>query len=168
MRIRNLLQAAGVAASIALMFGGVSLAATTSTNLGVSATVTNNCSFGTISALSFGNYDPVVANASTDLAGTGTFDLTCTSGDSITIGLSLGANASSGTQRYMVDGSSDQLSYNLYQDSGHTTAWDDTSNLESSTGTGGSVLYTVYGNVPATQNVPAGSYTDTVSIDVTY
>lgn len=167
MRIRNLLQAAGVAASIALMFGGVSLAATTSTNLGVSANVTNNCSFGTISALSFGNYDPVVANASTDLAGTGTFDLTCTSGDAITIGLSLGANAGAGSQRYMKDSGTDQLSYNLYQDTTHTTAWDETT-TKSDTGTGTAVTYTVYGNVPAAQNVPAGSYTDTVSIDVTY
>ncbi len=67
----------------------------------------------------------------------------------------------------MKDGGSDTLSYNLFQDSGNTTAWNETT-TKSDTATGSAVNYTVYGVVPHGQNKPAGSYTDTVSIDVTY
>ena len=166
MKIGKWLREASLAASMLLISGGLALAATVSGNLPVSASVSNNCAFGTINALNFGAYDPVVANASTDLTGTGTFALTCTSGGSITIGLSLGGHAVS-TQRNMADAGTDKLSYNLYQDSTDTTVWDETT-TKSDTGTGSAVTYTVYGVVPHGQNVPAGSYSDTVSIDVTY
>src|SRR5690242_6479959 len=125
MRIKKWLRALSVTASAAAVWGGFAFAATVSGTLPVSATISNNCSFGTISALSFGAYDPVVANATTDLSSTGTFALTCTNGDAITVGLSLGANAVS-NQRNMKDSGTDELSYNLYQDSGHSTAWDET------------------------------------------
>ena len=168
MRFSKLVRTAGLAASMALMFGGIAPAATTSQNMGVSADISNTCSFGTVNTLAFGAYDPVVANATTDLTGSTTFGLTCTSGDPITIGLSLGANAVS-SQRYMAGtGEGDKLSYNLYQDGSDTTAWNDTSSLFDDTGTGSSITYTVYGVVPHGQNEPADTYSDTVSIDVTY
>ena len=166
MTFRKWLRAISVAASAAAVWGGFAFAGTVSGTLPVSASITNNCSFGTISSLSFGAYDPVVANSTADLSSTGTFALTCTSGDALTIGLSLGANAVS-NQRNMKDSGTDKLAYNLYQDSGHSTAWDETT-TESSTGTGSEITYTVYGVVPHGQNIPAGSYTDSVSIDVTY
>ena len=69
---------------VALIFGGLvlgiaapALAQTASTNLTVSATVAKNCSI-TTTAVAFGSYDPVVANAATPLAGTGTVVVTCT------------------------------------------------------------------------------------------
>ena len=67
-------------------------AATATANLGVTATVTNNCTIST-AALAFGSYDPVVANASTNLDGTGTVVVACTKGATATIGLGLGGNA---------------------------------------------------------------------------
>jgi spore coat protein U-like protein len=166
MRVRNWLRAAGIAASMALMLGGTAPAATVSGTLPVSANITNNCAFGTINSLSFGAYDPVVANATSDLPSSSTFALTCTSGAAITMGLSLGGNAVA-SQRNMKDGGSNTLSYDLFQDAAHSTAWNETT-TEASTGTGSSVTYTVYGVVPHGQNVPAGSYTDSVSIDVNY
>jgi spore coat protein U-like protein len=109
MKIRNFARAAGFAASMALMLGGLAQATETDGNLPVSADISNTCSFGTINDLAFSTYDPVVTNASTDLTTSSTFGLTCTSGASITIGLSLGANAVT-TQRYMIDGGTDVLS----------------------------------------------------------
>jgi spore coat protein U-like protein len=44
----------------------------------------------------------------------------------------------------------------------------DLTSTETDTGAGTSTNYTVYGVVPHGQNKPAGSYTDTVSIEVTY
>ncbi len=166
MRIGKWARTIGVAASMALMMGGAALAATTSQNMAVSAGVSAACNFGTAPALNF-TYDPLVTNASSgsDDQSTATIALQCTNGDSITIGLSLGANAVS-TQRYVKSGS-DTMSYNLYSTSDYVTAWNETTTV-SDTGTGSSKNYTGYGSIPKGQNAKAGSYTDTVSVDVTY
>ena len=82
---------------------GYGHAATATANLGVAATVTNNCTISTV-ALTFGSYDPVVANASANLDGTGTVVVACTKGATATIGLGNGGNYSGGA-RHMVDGS---------------------------------------------------------------
>src|SRR5262245_838396 len=124
MRANMFLGMAGAAAGVALIvarFGTPVSAATATANLGVSATVTNNCTIST-GALAFGSYDPVVANASTNLDGTGTVSVACTKGTSATVGLGLGSNASGSTRR-MGDGGGNFLTYELYQDSGHTTVW---------------------------------------------
>jgi spore coat protein U-like protein len=167
MKIKECVRVAGLAVSMALMAAGAALAGTTSGSLPVSAGITNSCHFGTINSLSF-TYDPVVANASSgsNATSTATFGLACTSGDSITIGLSLGAQPT-GTQRYMIDSGTDKLSYNLYSDSGYSTAWNESSTV-SDTGAGATTTYTVYGSIPKGQNEPAATYNDTVSIDVTY
>lgn len=144
-------------------------AATATANLGVSATVTNNCTISTV-ALAFGSYDPVVANASTNLDGTGTVVVACTKGSTATIGLGLGSNASGSTRR-MGDGGTNYLTYELYQDTSRSTVW----------GNSGAALlspvaapskaarnFTVYGRVTSNQDVPAGNYTDTVVATVNF
>src|SRR5512143_902396 len=82
MRANMFLGMAGAAAGVGLLvaaFGTPVSAATATANLGVSATVTNNCTIST-TALAFGSYDPVVANASTNLDGTGAVSVACTKG----------------------------------------------------------------------------------------
>jgi spore coat protein U-like protein len=70
------------------------------------------------------------------------------------------------------------ISYNLYSDAGYSTPW--TTGATNSTcttvgqcyigtGTGSAQTLTVYGKVPTVAVAPAaGSYTDTVTITVTY
>jgi spore coat protein U-like protein len=165
-RLTALLGAAALAAMMNSAIG-----ATTSANLGVSASVAATCSIGaTITTVAFGPYDPVVANASTPLNGTGSFDVTCTSGASGTsIGLDSGLNASGGIRR-MTNGTS-FLNYYLYQDSARTTAWGNTIGTDTVTPaawTGAAQTFTVYGQIPAGQPATSGSYADTVTITVTY
>jgi spore coat protein U-like protein len=156
-------------AIVAAGFGSTASAATATANLGVSATVTNNCTIST-AALAFGSYDPVVANAATDLDGTGTVTIACTKGATATIGLGLGSNAS-GVIRRMKDAGTNYLTYELYQDAGRVTIW----------GTAGGGLlspvaapskaarnFTVYGRVTSNQDVPAGSFNDTVVATVNF
>lgn len=157
--------------SFALSSGFVN-AATQTANLNVSATVAANCTI-TTAAVAFGTYDPVVTNASTALDATGTVTTTCTSGASVTVLLGQGANADTGSTdaapvRRMLSGT-DYLSYQLYSDSGRTVVWgnDATSDVDV-TGTGAAVDTTVYGSVTAGQNVPSGSYTDTVVATVSF
>lgn len=99
-----------------------------------------------------------------------TFSVTCTSGASYSIKLSAGANPSTAgdvNTRRMKHGTSDYVGYNLYSDSPGGTVWDNTTGV-SRTGTGSAETVTVYGRVPAQATPPAGSYTDTVTVTVTY
>jgi spore coat protein U-like protein len=154
----------------AVGFFGVTIdAASTSTSLSVTASVNNNCTIST-AALAFGAYDPVVTNASSPLDGTGTVTIACTKGATTTIGLGLGNNATGSTRR-MTDGSGNYLTYEAYQESSHSTVW----------GTSGAGLltpaaapskaarsFTVYGRIAGSQDIPAGSYADTVTATVNF
>ena len=156
-------------AAIAAVFDTVAWAATATANLGVSATVTNNCTIST-AALAFGSYDPVVAHASTDLDGTGTVIVACTKGATATIGLGLGSNAS-GSVRRMKDSGSNYITYELYRDASRSTVWGTSGGALLSPGAAPSKAarnFTVYGRVASNQDVPAGSYNDTVVATVNF
>jgi spore coat protein U-like protein len=149
------------------------LAGTATSNLSVTASVSANCTIST-SPVAFGAYDPVSANAATALDGTGTVTVTCTSVSSATITLGQGSNANTSSTdtvplRRMTDGSANFLSYFLYQNAGRTTVWGNTAGTGvGHTGTGTATAITVYGRTTAGQNVPAGSYADTVVATVTF
>ncbi len=168
--IRSARTLAAIAATTALVaaLAPRASAATATANLTVNATVTKNCTVST-SALAFGSYDPVVANASANLDGTGGVTVACTRGATASIALGSGSNAS-GAARRMGDGTGNFLTYELYSDSGRATAW--------SNGAGALTLnaapsraardFTVYGRIAGNQDVPAGTYGDTVVATVNF
>jgi spore coat protein U-like protein len=162
---------AAVAAALAVGAASTTDATTATSNLSVTASVTANCTI-TTAAVAFGPYDPVVTNASTALNGTGTVSVTCTSGASTTVTLGQGLNAGTGSTdaapaRRMTDGASDYLAYSLYSDTNRSVVWANTGGV-AYTGTGTTTALTVYGAVAASQNVPAGSYTDTVVATISF
>lgn len=142
-------------------------AATATANLAVSATVINNCTIST-AALAFGNYDPVVANASTGLSGTGTVTVACTKGAVTTITLGLGANPT-GSQRRLTDGTN-FLNYEIYKEVAHTNVWGTSAatDVDYTASSKAASAFTAFGLVAANQDVPAGSYTDTVVATVNF
>jgi spore coat protein U-like protein len=147
-------------------------AATQTSNLPVSATVSASCTIDASAGLAFGTYDPIVTNASTDLAATGSLDTTCTNGFDATVTLGQGDNADTGSSdaaplRRLTDGGTNFLAYQLYTAADHATVWDNTTG-NTVTETGAPVTTSVYGVVAAGQNVPAGSYNDTVVATVTF
>jgi len=154
----------------ALIFGcsGPAFAQTATANLSISATVLGTCSIST-TAVNFGTYDPVVANAATALDSTGSVVVTCTKGAGTRIDLDLGAHTSGTTRRML--GAPDFLTYELYQDSGRTLVWGSgviagqtiTPALNTAPRT-----FTVFGRVAAGQNVGAASYTDTVVATINF
>lgn len=152
---------------------GTAEASTSTADLDVSASITANCTVSS-SAVAFGSYDPIVANASTALDGTGGVIVTCTNGSSATITLGQGSNAAGGSTdaaplRQMSDGGSNVLSYSLSSDAAHTTTWGNTGGTGvSHTGTGSATTLTVYGEISGGQNVPAGSYSDTIVATVSF
>ncbi|CDZ78963.1 putative secreted protein [Legionella massiliensis] len=142
-------------------------AATTTTTLAVTATVLTAC-IVTTTPVAFGNYSPVQATPTT---GTGTIITTCTLSSTYTIGLDAGASSGATVTTRKMTFLTNLLPYGLYQDSGHTTNWGNTPGTDTpaaTTATGLAQTKTVYGSIPAGATVPAGAYTDTVNVTVTY
>ena len=165
-----------VAGATALVLGGMSgaqAAGSATDNLTVQATVDANCTIST-TAVDFGSYDPVVANKTTDLPAQGKVTVLCTTGASATVMLGQGSNADTGSTdgapaRRLKHGTADFLSYSLYSDSGLTTAWGNTAGTGvTATADGASHDIDVYGNLLHGQNVPVGTYTDTVVATITF
>lgn len=177
MNIRNSVRLALLATTTVLGAGMAqnALALTQTSNLTVSATINNVCAISTASSVAFGVYDPVTANATTALqTASGSLSVTCTSGATepvITLGVGSnpnGAGSAAAPQRQMVS-AGNLLAYYLYQENTYTTVWGNTAGSGYAyTGTGTASTITVYGSIPAGQNVPAGSYADTVVATVTY
>lgn len=144
------------------------MAATATANLSVSAVVINACALGTITSVAFGNYDPTSATANNN---TGSIIVTCTLGDVYNIALDPGTFAGATvTTRRMTGPSAGGLAYSLYRDAGRTLNWGQTIGTDTlqQTGSGLAQTATVYGRIPASQIVTAGSYSDTVGITVTF
>ena len=164
---RKLSKLAACAVSMLLAVSGAAFAATTA-NVGVSANITNDCTVGNVNAIAF-TYDPISGSAA---VATGTIDVTCTTGATWALDLDNGQNAGSppplSQHRAMISGST-LLGYDIYSDSGHATVWLSGSGKDvTGTGTGAAQTKTMYGQVPASQNVPAGTYTDTVVATVNF
>src|SRR5262245_28710611 len=77
------LKVAGIIALAMVTSVDVARAATATSTMNVSATVSNTCTISA-GALAFGTYDPVSANASLPLRATATLTVNCTNGASTT------------------------------------------------------------------------------------
>jgi spore coat protein U domain-containing protein, fimbrial subunit CupE1/2/3/6 len=123
------------------------------------------CTVGVVGVM-FGNYDPF-SNVAQDSAGN--VSVNCDAATLYTITLSSG----SGTYALRaMSGPGMSLNYNLFTDPTRVVVWGD--------GTTGAVAvpgastglavtnHAVYGRIPARQNVPVGSYSDTVIVTVTF
>jgi len=168
----RMLTVAGATALALGVVSGTQAASPQTANLSVTATVSANCTIST-TAVAFGEYDPVVANASTPLDVTGKVSVTCTTGAPATITLGQGPDPGASSTdaapvRRMKSGSN-YLSYQLYSEATHTTVWgNDASSDVENTGTGANQDIDVYGRVPSGQNVPTGNYSDTVVATITF
>jgi spore coat protein U-like protein len=171
-RNRLLTTAAVVVAIVGVAILGTSRlrAATATANLAVSASVSANCVL-TAGTLAFGAYDPVSANASTDLLGSGTFTVACTkSAAGVWIGMDLGANASGSVRRMQAGATGNYLSYEMYREVARTNVWGNTAltGVSYAPISKAPSTITVYGKVTSNQDVPGGSYTDTVLVTVNF
>jgi spore coat protein U-like protein len=161
------------AASFGLLSSSPAFAGSATSSMSVSASVSDNCTISA-GALSFGSYDPGVANASTPLDGSGSISVLCTLDASASIELGQGSNADAGSLdatplRRLSDGAGNYLSYELDQDVAHLVLWGNTSGSGvGHTGTGASESIAVYGRIAAAQNVPSGSFTDTVVATINF
>jgi spore coat protein U-like protein len=128
-----------------------------------------SCSFNTVTGVSFGTYD-VFAAAPTPSAGNLAY--TCTGGATVTIALSKGS-APSFVPRWLLGPPAFHLQYNLYLDAGLSTIWGDGTGVTglygpSSPADNATVMVPIFGSIPAGQDVPVGSYSDTITATITF
>jgi spore coat protein U-like protein len=104
----------------------------------------------------------------TQVDGSSQLSVTCTSGLPFSISLNGGLSNAAPAQRKMANGSN-SITYGLFQDAARTQLWGSLAGLlASGTGTGLVQRLTVYGRVPAQPTPPAGTYSDTVVMTITY
>jgi spore coat protein U-like protein len=128
-----------------------------------------SCTFSSISGVSFGSYDVLRALPTT---ATGTISISCKgTGGSKLLVINLSTGSGTFTNRTLRTGGS-VLNYNLYPDAVNSKPWGD--------GTGGTYQYsadpanisntslTVYGTILPGQDVGAGSYTDTITVTMSF
>jgi spore coat protein U-like protein len=119
----------------------------------------NNLSFGTVSFLD------------TALTATADFSVRCTSGTNGTISLNGGIGSSGTVATRTMESGANTINYSLYTTAGYATIWGDGTSGTSTVihnGTGSTTNLTIYGQVPSQSTPVAATYSDTITITVTY
>jgi len=127
--------------------------------------------------LAFGNYNPTTATPTDNTTVINVVGTVTGLGILVSLSYSIGLSAGAGgtiADRRLAGPSGGSLPYNLYTTNARTVVWgaagasDSYDALASLGGTSVSRNYTVYGRIPVGQYVPPGSYSNTITVTVTY
>jgi len=95
----------------------------------------------------------------------------CTNGDMWRIALSAGSSGNVAARQMQRTGGGGAVNYQLYTDSGFTTAWGDGTGgttMVTGAGTGNQQVINVFGRVPAQATPQPGAYSDTITATITF
>ncbi len=165
---RNI-QRSSMALAMVLTVGLNTASAGTNTGtLSVSASVAAVCIIGN-ATLAFGAYNPTSGTA---LTATSSVTLTCTLSTPYNIGMNAGTTTGGTTTLRLMTTTGGTLGYKIFQNSGYTTNWGNTVGTDTLPGTSSASSLTqsipIYGQIPASEAAVVGSYTDTVTMTVTF
>ena len=149
-----------------LQFVSASHATTTTSTFTVQATIIASCTINSASTLNFGSIGVLTAAVNQ----TSTLQVQCTNTTPYNIGLDVGTGTGATVAVRKMTSGANTVNYSLYSDSGRTTVWGNTVGTDTvaATGSGASQSYTVYGRVTAQTTPAPGTYSDTVTVTVTY
>ena len=123
-------------------------------------------------ALNFGTANSLFTTATGQVlgGGGGALSILCSAGTTPTVKVRAGANdgKSPGGSRALYDGVANYVPYDLYTDAGHSQllAIDGVISLAASTGVAQTV--NIYGQAVGKAGLPAGTYTDTIAVELTF
>src|ERR1051325_2529104 len=158
------------AATLAVLFliesGKVVGAATTTSTFTVQMTITATCTVNSASTLNFGTQGVLATNVDQ----TSTIQVTWTHTTPYNAGLDAGTGTGATVATRKMTSGANTVNYTLYSNSGRTTVWGNTVGTDTvaATGNGSAQSYTVYGRVPPQAAPAPGTYTDTITVTVTY
>jgi spore coat protein U-like protein len=124
-----------------------------------------NCTVSAVS-INFGNY-----SGTQSTPGGTPITVSCPTGTAYNVGLDAGTGAGASTSvREMTGPASATLSYQMFQNPSRTINWGNTpgTDVASGTGTGSAQTINIYPQMAAEQNVAPGTYSDKVTVTVTY
>lgn len=155
-------------AAVAAISAAPAVAGTATNNMPVSVNVLNSCTVAA-TPMAFGS---PTAIGGVDIDTTSTVSLVCTNGAAYDVALDNGLNVS-GTQRRMSNGATTPVyvNYGIFKDAARTTNWGSAvgATQAGTAGVSGLVSLTAYGRIPSSAaSVGAGTYTDTVTVTVTF
>ncbi len=153
-----------LAAALAVATAGAAAANPDTDILTVRVTVQEACSIAG-STIDFGTYS---AGQQAALDADGAVSYSGCPASTLTIALD-GGSAGDVANRAMTNGSGDILNYQLYRNSARNQVWGEGAEAQQVVllvpGAGD---VQVYGRIPGSQSVPAGTYTDTVNVTLTF
>ena len=155
-----------LAAVLAPMWSDAALAGTTTSTFQTRVTIQASCTIVSTTTLDFGTQGALVANVDQS----STLQVQCTNTTPYNIGLDagIGTGATVGVRKLTNGGST--INYSLYTDAGRATVWGNTVGTDTvaATGNGAAQSYSVYGRIPAQTTPAPATYTDTITVTVTY
>ncbi|MFT3790637.1 MAG: spore coat U domain-containing protein [Rudaea sp.] len=143
-------------------------------SISASATLANACTVSANSTLNFGSF---AAGTSETISGSNAIYVNCPSGTAYYVGLSpqnVASTTGLGTMKGATSGNASTIAYQLYSNSGLSTAWGNTATSTSvgngvaGTGTGSAQTLTAYAKVTGSTNVTPDAYSDVVQVIVNY
>ena len=149
-----------------LQLVSASHATTTTSTFTVQATIIASCTINSASTLNFGSIGVLTAAVNQ----TSTLQVQCTNTTPYNISLDPGTGTGATVAVRKMTSGANTVNYSLYSDSGRATVWGNTVGTDTvaATGSGASQSYTVYGRVTAQTTPAPGTYSDTVTVTVTY
>lgn len=155
-------------AAIGVVIGAptIATAATVTDNLGVQIVIESGCEIASVTDITFATTSVLSAAVNAD----GEVQVTCSDTTPYDIGLGAGSGSGATVEVRKMTSGSTTIDYTLYSDASRSTVWGDTidNNTVSGTGNGDAQAFPIYGQVPAQTTPAAGTYTDTVTVTVTY
>jgi spore coat protein U-like protein len=163
MKLSKILLSLSAMTAMFICLSGSAAAQTAQTQLPIAATVNAACNITTL-GVSFGVYSPL---SGTETTANGSVTITCTKDAGTSIELNQGLHGA----RNMSAGGADLLSYELHRTSVSGPTWGSSAAERLDSGPAPDMAartYTVYGRIPPSQVVAAGSYTDSVTATVNF
>lgn len=153
--------------SATALFAGNAFSQTATTQFNVQITIDAECQINSASDMDFGTSGVI----DTAVEATSEIAVQCTTGTDYDIGLNEGlGTGATVTDRLMTGPDDDTVTYSLYTNDARTDVWGDTVGADTvtATGTGEEQTYTVFGEVPEQPTPAPGTYTDIITVTVTY
>ncbi len=163
--MKNYVKLAGMVAAV--MVSSAASATTVTTSFNAKIAIVAACTMTTPADIDFGSTGLITAN----IDQTTTMNVTCTNTTPYNVGLDKGTNGASVTARLMKHTTlAATIPYSLYTNSTRTSNWGTTIGTDTVAGTGSGTAQTltIYGRVAPQAAPNPGSYTDAVTVTLTY
>lgn len=122
-------------------------------------------------ALNFGSTTTLFTEVGAQVGGSGALSIQCSAGTNPVVKVRAGSHdgQSAGGNRALVDGTGNNfVPYDLYTDSGHNTILPIDGTVALTASTGAAQTVNLYGRAVGKVGLPAGTYTDTIAVELTF